>query len=120
MPQRRRTFDPQRFVTTVGQGRTLVSVGKGQTIYAQGDAADALYVIKKGTVKLSAKSGERKQPSTSCVTRRFADHRGIEWRVTDMPLSCTGLVWKAAFDWKPATRRGYGKRRGKRGFISAR
>jgi CRP-like cAMP-binding protein len=59
MPQRRRTFDPQRFVTTVGQGRTLVSVGKGQTIYAQGDAADALYVIKKGTVKLSAKSGDK-------------------------------------------------------------
>lgn len=53
----RRAFDPQTFVSTVGQGRTLVSVGKGQTIYAQGDAADALFVIKKGTVKLSVKSG---------------------------------------------------------------
>jgi len=43
-------------VTNVGQGRKLVSVGKGQTIYAQGDAADALFVIKNGTVKLSVKS----------------------------------------------------------------
>lgn len=51
-----RAFDPQTFVTNVGQGRKLVSVGKGQTIYAQGDAADALFVIKKGTVKISVKS----------------------------------------------------------------
>jgi CRP/FNR family cyclic AMP-dependent transcriptional regulator len=55
----RGAFDPQRFVTTVGQGRTFVSVRKGQTIYAQGDAADALFVIKKGTVKLSAKSRDK-------------------------------------------------------------
>ena len=52
----RRAFDPQTFVTTVGQGRKFVSVRKGQTIYAQGDAADALFVIKKGTVKISVKS----------------------------------------------------------------
>jgi CRP/FNR family transcriptional regulator, cyclic AMP receptor protein len=52
----RRAFDPQMFVTNVGQGRKLVSVGKGKTIYAQGDAADALFVIKKGTVRLSVKS----------------------------------------------------------------
>jgi CRP/FNR family cyclic AMP-dependent transcriptional regulator len=56
MSKQRGAFDPQTFVTTVGQGRKLVSVGKGQTIYAQGDAADALFVIKKGTVKLSVKS----------------------------------------------------------------
>jgi CRP/FNR family cyclic AMP-dependent transcriptional regulator len=56
MPKRRGTFDPQTFVTTVGLGRKLVFVGKGQTIYAQGDAADALFVIKNGTVKLSVKS----------------------------------------------------------------
>jgi CRP/FNR family cyclic AMP-dependent transcriptional regulator len=59
MTTRRRTFDPQRFVTTVGHGRKLVSVGKGQTIYGQGDAADALFVIKKGTVKLSVKSRDK-------------------------------------------------------------
>jgi CRP/FNR family transcriptional regulator, cyclic AMP receptor protein len=59
MTTSRRTFDPQRFVTTVGQGRKLVSVGKGQTIYGQGDAADALFVIKKGTVKLSVKSRDK-------------------------------------------------------------
>lgn len=33
-----------------------MSFTKGQTIYAQGDAADALFVIQEGQVKLSAKS----------------------------------------------------------------
>jgi CRP/FNR family cyclic AMP-dependent transcriptional regulator len=56
MATRRGAFDPQTFVTTVGHGRKVVSVGKGQTIYAQGDSADALFVIKAGTVKLSVKS----------------------------------------------------------------
>jgi CRP-like cAMP-binding protein len=55
----RRAFDPQTFVTTVGQGRKMVFVGKGETIYAQGDAADALFVIKNGTVKLSVKSRDK-------------------------------------------------------------
>ena len=55
----RRAFDPQTFVTTVGQGRKFVSVRKGQTIYAQGDAADALFVIKSGRVKLSVKSQDK-------------------------------------------------------------
>ena len=56
MATRRGAFDPQTFVTTVGHGRKVVSFGKGQTIYAQGDSADALFVIKAGTVKLSVKS----------------------------------------------------------------
>ena len=36
-----------------------MSYGKGQTIYAQGDATDALFVIQLGTVILSAKSHEK-------------------------------------------------------------
>ena len=59
MPESRGAFDPQNFVNTAGRGRTLITVAKGQTIYAQGDAADALFVIKKGTVKLSVRSRDK-------------------------------------------------------------
>ncbi len=34
----------------------MISFGKGQTIYAQGNRADALFVIQKGMVRLSVKS----------------------------------------------------------------
>jgi CRP-like cAMP-binding protein len=49
-------FNPKVFLSTVGVGREMMSFRKGQTIYAQGDASDALFVIQKGQVKLSVKS----------------------------------------------------------------
>lgn len=61
MAKRRSAFDPQSFLATAGRGRTEVSFRKGETIYAQGDAADSLFVIKKGTVKLSVKSRTGKE-----------------------------------------------------------
>lgn len=58
--KKRRAFDPKTFLSTVGAGRKLMSFPKGQTIYAQGDATDALFVIQTGTVQLSAKSHRKK------------------------------------------------------------
>jgi CRP/FNR family transcriptional regulator, cyclic AMP receptor protein len=61
MAKQRRAFNPKTFLTSVGAGRKMVSFKKGQTIYAQGDAADSLFVIQKGTVKLSVKSQAGKE-----------------------------------------------------------
>jgi CRP/FNR family transcriptional regulator, cyclic AMP receptor protein len=49
-------FNPKIFLTSVGSGRKMISFEKGQIIFAKGDAADALFVIQKGQVKLSVKS----------------------------------------------------------------
>jgi CRP/FNR family transcriptional regulator, cyclic AMP receptor protein len=59
MAKRRRAFNPKAFLSTVGAGRTIVSFGKGKTVYAQGEVADALFVIQTGTVKVSAQSHEK-------------------------------------------------------------
>ena len=56
MAKLRGAFNPKGFLSTVGAGRTIVSFGKGKTVYAQGDVADALFVIQTGTVKVSAQS----------------------------------------------------------------
>ena len=56
MAKQRLPFNPKPFLTTTAIGRKMVSFTKGQTIYAQGDAADAIFVIQKGQVKLSVKS----------------------------------------------------------------
>ena len=45
-------FDGQEFLVTVGQGRRVVPVSKKQTIFAQGDAADVIFYIKTGKVRL--------------------------------------------------------------------
>jgi CRP/FNR family cyclic AMP-dependent transcriptional regulator len=64
MATRRRAFDPENFLSTVGAGRQMKSFRKGQTIFAQGDAADSVFVIQKGTVKLSARSSPRGKEAT--------------------------------------------------------
>ena len=56
MAKQRLSFSPKTFLSTVGAGRTMISFGKGHTIYAQGDRADRLFVIQTGMVRLSVKS----------------------------------------------------------------
>jgi CRP/FNR family cyclic AMP-dependent transcriptional regulator len=51
-----REFDPNTFLATIGEGRKNLAVLKRQGIYAQGDAADAVFYIQKGRVKLTVVS----------------------------------------------------------------
>jgi CRP-like cAMP-binding protein len=53
MAKQRLSFNPKTFLTTIGIGREMMSFTKGQTIYSRNDAADAIFVIRQGKVKLS-------------------------------------------------------------------
>jgi len=46
-------FDPKTFLATIGEGRRVVLFFKKQTIYTQGDAADSVFYIQKGSVRLT-------------------------------------------------------------------
>jgi CRP/FNR family cyclic AMP-dependent transcriptional regulator len=58
--KKRRTFDPNAFLSTVDGGRTIAAFSKSQIIFVQGDSADSVFYIQKGKVKLSvvAKGGK--------------------------------------------------------------
>jgi CRP/FNR family transcriptional regulator, cyclic AMP receptor protein len=51
-----REFDPNTFLATIGEGRKNLVVSKKQGIFSQGDAADAVFYIQKGRVKLTVVS----------------------------------------------------------------
>ncbi len=51
-----RDFDPKKFLATIGEGRKSVAVPQKQTIFAQGDAADAVFYIQGGKVRLTVVS----------------------------------------------------------------
>jgi CRP/FNR family cyclic AMP-dependent transcriptional regulator len=53
-------FNPETFLSTSGPGRRMMFFGNGQTVFAEGDKADAIFVILKGRVRLSARSHEKK------------------------------------------------------------
>jgi CRP/FNR family cyclic AMP-dependent transcriptional regulator len=54
-------FDPKVFLAKVGKGRTLADYTKNQRIFSQGDAADAIYYIQDGKVKLTVVSKQGKE-----------------------------------------------------------
>ena len=49
-------FDPNAFLATIGTGRKTLAVPKKETIYTQGDQADAVFYIQKGRVRLTVVS----------------------------------------------------------------
>jgi CRP-like cAMP-binding protein len=54
-------FNPQLFITKVGKGKTNLQSLKKQTIYSQGDAAEAVFYIQTGKVKLTVVSQQGKE-----------------------------------------------------------
>ena len=56
-----RDFEPKKFLATIGEGRQTVAFPKRETIFAQGDAADAVFYIQEGKVQLSVVSKAGKE-----------------------------------------------------------
>ena len=50
---RRRSFDAKVFLSTVDGGRSVSSYRKNQKIFAQGDAANSIFYVQDGQIKLS-------------------------------------------------------------------
>src|SRR5450755_3354477 len=59
--KRVRAFDPHAFLATIGEGRKSVLFQSRQGIFAQGDAADAVFYIQTGRVKLTVVSKTGKE-----------------------------------------------------------
>ena len=52
----KKQFDPAQFFEIAGQDRTILKHRKDQLIFSQGEAADAVFYIKKGKVKVTVVS----------------------------------------------------------------
>ena len=55
------TFDPKVFLATVNGGRAKSNFSKGDVIFSQGDAADAVFYVLKGRVKIVVTSEQGKE-----------------------------------------------------------
>jgi CRP/FNR family transcriptional regulator, cyclic AMP receptor protein len=59
--RRKVTFDPKMFLAKVGEGKTIANYRKDQIIFSQGEAADAVFYIQHGKVKLTVVSKHGKE-----------------------------------------------------------
>ncbi len=60
-------FQPAAFLAHKGLGRTIVDLKKHQTIFSQGDAADAVFYIRKGRVQLTVISKRGKEATIALL-----------------------------------------------------
>jgi CRP-like cAMP-binding protein len=61
-------FDPNTFLATIGEGRRIVAIPKKQTIFTQGDKADAVFYVQKGKVRLTVVSKAGKEATIGIVS----------------------------------------------------
>ena len=66
--KKRRTFDPQTFLSTVDVGRTIAVFLQKQTIFSQGESSDAVFYIQKGKVKLTVLSKSGKEAAIGILS----------------------------------------------------
>ena len=59
--KRRRSFNSISFLAKVGEGRSIHEYRKGQVVFSQGDAGDAVFYVNKGKVKITVVSEQGKE-----------------------------------------------------------
>ena len=67
---KKRDFDPKKFLATIGEGRKVVAFSKKQTIFTQGDTADAVFYIQEGKVRLAVVSKVGKEATLGILSER--------------------------------------------------
>src|SRR5271169_5159384 len=61
-------FDPKKFLATIGTGRKVVAFPKKQAIFTQGDAADAVFYVQEGKVRLTVVSKAGKEATLGILS----------------------------------------------------
>ena len=65
-----RRLDPTTFLATIGEGRKTVSVAKKHVVFSQGEAADAVFYINSGKVRLMVVSKTGKEATIAILSER--------------------------------------------------
>jgi CRP/FNR family cyclic AMP-dependent transcriptional regulator len=60
-------FEPAAFLAKTGLGRTIADLKKGQNVFSQGDAANAVFYVQKGKVKLTVVSKRGKEATIALL-----------------------------------------------------
>lgn len=61
VPERNATFDPRTFLTKLASGKSTQEYRAHQSVFSQGDAADSVFYIQSGKVKLAVVSQRGKE-----------------------------------------------------------
>ena len=77
-------FDPKAFLASAGLGRQVLALKKDETAYAQGDAADAIFYVQTGRLRVTVTSANGKEATLALVGT--GDFLGEDCMVLAQPL----------------------------------
>jgi CRP/FNR family transcriptional regulator, cyclic AMP receptor protein len=66
--KKRPDFDPKKFLASIGEGRRVVAFPKKQAVFTQGDAAEAIFYIQEGKVRLTVVSESGKEATLGILS----------------------------------------------------
>ena len=61
-------FDPKDFLAKVGAGKTILNYRRNQIVFKQGDVADSVFYIQKGSIKVTVLSELGKEAVVGILT----------------------------------------------------
>jgi len=67
--KKKRAFDADRFLATIGQGRKSFAADRKKRIFTQGDVADSVFYIQKGKVRLTVVSKTGKEATIGILSQ---------------------------------------------------
>jgi CRP-like cAMP-binding protein len=88
--KRIRLLNPRAFLSEAGLGRTIVALKRGQTVYSQGDPAEAVFHIQSGKIKLSVISSSGKEATIALLGE--GDFVGEECIASAQPVRLTSAT----------------------------
>jgi CRP-like cAMP-binding protein len=98
LAKRRPNFDPEKFLATISVAGEVVAFPEKQTVFMQGDAADSVFYIQEGKVRLTVVSKTGKEATLGilsqgeffgegCLVGRLS-HMKSATAMTDCKLLC--------------------------------
>ena len=70
-------FDPQTFLALIGDGQSVTTYVDRQSVFAQGDPADAIFYIHKWKIKLTVVSREGKEAIVAILESANSSARAV-------------------------------------------
>jgi CRP/FNR family cyclic AMP-dependent transcriptional regulator len=67
--KKKRDFDPNEFLATIAEGRTIVSFPKKHIIFSQGDECESVFYIQNGKVRLTVVSKTGKEATIGILSK---------------------------------------------------
>ena len=67
------SFDPEMFLASVSEGKTISKYRKDQIVFSQGQVADAVFYIQQGKIKLAVISEQGKEAVVATRALSSAD-----------------------------------------------